>query len=69
LNSGLPVPWTHISSKNNLFAIFETSRARRIDGGVEERQKFKVLRDPEVMVILSCLASSQAQRLTSLRKS
>ena len=53
MDSVAPVPWVHISSKNNLFAIFEAARTRRIDGTVEERQKFKILRDPEVMVINS----------------
>ena len=52
MDSVAPVPWTHISSKQNLFAVFETVRTRSLDGSVEERKKFKVLRDPEVMVIL-----------------
>ena len=46
-----PVPWTHISSKRDLVAMFETVRTRSHDGTIEERKKFKVLRDPEVMVI------------------
>lgn len=52
MDSVAPVPWTHLASKNNLFAMFETARTRGLDGQVEERKKFKVLRDPEVMVIL-----------------
>ena len=51
MDSVAPVPWTHISSKRDLFAMFETARTRNLDGSVEERKKFKVLRDPEVMVI------------------
>ena len=51
MDSVAPVPWTHISSKQNLFALFETIRTRSLDGTIEERKKFKVLRDPEVMVI------------------
>ena len=51
MDSVAPVPWTHISSKRNLFAVFETVRTRGLDGSVEERKKFKVLQDPEVMVI------------------
>lgn len=45
-----PIPWIHLSSKNSLFAVFETSPVQLENGCVEERQKFKVLRDPEVMV-------------------
>ncbi len=47
----VPIPWIHLSSKNALFAIFETSPAQLEDGRVEERQKFKVLKDPEIMVL------------------
>jgi hypothetical protein len=50
IESVAPVPWVHVSSKNNLFAIFETAKTRRLDGTIEERPKFKVLRDPEIMV-------------------
>lgn len=45
-----PIPWIHLSSKNSLFAVFETSPVQLDNGRVEERQRFKVLRDPEVMV-------------------
>ena len=55
----VPIPWIHLSSRNALFAIFETSPTQLEDGRTEERQKFKVLRDPEVMVLglqsASCL--------------
>jgi hypothetical protein len=48
-----PIPWLHISTKNELFAVFETNCTQLGDGRVEQRQKFKVLRDPEVMVHMS----------------
>ena len=46
----VPIPWIHLSSKNALFAIFETSSVQLEDGRTAERQKFKVLKDPEIMV-------------------
>ncbi|EXJ91296.1 hypothetical protein A1O1_04406 [Capronia coronata CBS 617.96] len=53
-----PIPWIHLSSKNSLFAVFETSPVQLEDGRVEERQRFKVLRDPEVMEELDLNALS-----------
>lgn len=47
-----PIPWIHISGKSRLFAIFETNPVQLDDGRFEDRQKFKVLQDPEVMVYL-----------------
>ncbi|KIV83461.1 hypothetical protein PV11_05483 [Exophiala sideris] len=44
-----PIPWLHISGKNRLFAVFETSPTQMEGGRVEDRQKFKVLQDPEIM--------------------
>ncbi|KAK4948679.1 hypothetical protein LTR10_012683 [Elasticomyces elasticus] len=44
-----PIPWLHISGKNRLFALFETSPTQMEGGRVEDRQKFKVLQDPEIM--------------------
>lgn len=45
-----PIPWIHISANNRLFAVFETSSVRVEDGCFEDRQKLKVLQDPEIMV-------------------
>ncbi|KAL2428537.1 hypothetical protein ABEF91_008803 [Exophiala dermatitidis] len=53
-----PIPWIHLSSKNSLFAVFETSPVQLENGYVGERQKFKVLRDPEVMEELDLNALS-----------
>ena len=47
----VPIPWIHLSSKNALFALFETSLVQLEDGCTAERRKFKVLKDPEVMVL------------------
>ncbi|EXJ53907.1 hypothetical protein A1O7_09243 [Cladophialophora yegresii CBS 114405] len=54
----VPIPWIHLSSKNALFAIFETSPVQLEDGRTEDRQKFKVLKDPEVMEELDLNALS-----------
>ncbi|KIX98410.1 uncharacterized protein Z520_05711 [Fonsecaea multimorphosa CBS 102226] len=53
-----PIPWIHLSSKDALFAIFETSPVQLEHGRIEERQKFKVLQDPEVMEELDLNALS-----------
>ncbi|EXJ76380.1 uncharacterized protein A1O5_00888 [Cladophialophora psammophila CBS 110553] len=53
-----PIPWIHLSSKDALFAIFESSPVQLEDGRTEERQKFKVLQDPEVMEELDLNALS-----------
>jgi hypothetical protein len=45
-----PIPWIHLSSKTTLFGIFETVPVQLEDGSSEDRQKFKILNDPEVMV-------------------
>lgn len=47
-----PIPWIHLSSKNGLFAIFETSPTQLENAQLEDRPKLKVLKDPEVMVFL-----------------
>ena len=47
----VPIPWIHISSKNSLFAIFETCPVELDDSRTERRQRFKVVKDPEVMVL------------------
>jgi len=54
----VPIPWIHLSSKNSLFALFETSPTRLDNGQVEDRQKLKVLRDPEIMVHISSVVLS-----------
>ncbi|OAP62051.1 hypothetical protein AYL99_04254 [Fonsecaea erecta] len=53
-----PIPWLHIGNKKALFAIFETSPVQLEDGRIEQRQKFKVLQDPEVMEELDLNALS-----------
>lgn len=50
MDSAAPVPWTHLSSKDRLVVHLTTVRSRCLDGTVEERAKFRVLQDPEVLV-------------------
>lgn len=45
-----PIPWVHLSSKHDLFAILETVRILDFQGHLVETRVFKVLRDPEVVV-------------------
>lgn len=52
-----PIPWIHLSSKNALFAIFETSPTQYGDGRTEERPKFRILQDPETLVLGLVLSS------------
>ncbi len=45
-----PIPWTHISDKGHLFAVFENVAMQKYNGEVEESSQFKVLAEPDVMV-------------------
>jgi hypothetical protein len=45
-----PIPWTHISDKGHLFAVFETVTVLKYNGEVTEKSLFKVLAEPEVLV-------------------
>jgi len=52
-DSVAPIPWIHLSSKNSLYCVFDTISSQTENGVMEERQKFKVLQDREVMVRLT----------------
>lgn len=45
-----PIPWTHMSSTNNLFVLIEPSEVQTQQGVLEKRYRFKVLQDPNVHV-------------------
>ena len=50
-----PIPWTHLSSKTDLWAIFDTVRMEDSQGQVSTQRLFKVIKEPEVMVFsLKC---------------
>lgn len=49
-NSVGPLPWTHLPSHGNLFAIFDTVRTVRSDGRTTDSKRFKILQDPDVLV-------------------
>jgi hypothetical protein len=45
-----PIPWTHISDKGHLFAVFENVFLPKYDGIFEDKSQFKVLAEPELLV-------------------
>jgi hypothetical protein len=49
-DSNGPLPWTHLASRGELFAIFDTVRNVRSDGTIQDAKRFKILRDPDVLV-------------------
>lgn len=61
-----PIPWTHVSDKGHLFAIFEQVTVPKYDGQAEEKSQFKVLAEPEIMVGSMCLCSLRARKVPTL---
>ena len=45
-----PIPWTHVSDRGHLFAVFETVSLSKHNGTNYEKSQFKVLAEAEVMV-------------------
>ena len=45
-----PVPWTHVSTRGDLFAVFEDARSHSSQRNFRQEKSFRVIRDPEVMV-------------------
>jgi hypothetical protein len=45
-----PIPWTHISDRGHLFAVFETITIPRYSAGMEEKGQFKVLAGQDMLV-------------------
>ena len=45
-----PIPWIHLSTRGDLFAVFETIRVHHSSETIQEQSRFKVLKDPEMMV-------------------
>lgn len=45
-----PIPWTHISDKGHLFAVFENVATMKRDVESEEKSQFKVLAEAEILV-------------------
>ena len=50
-NKPRPIPWTHLSSRSNLFAVFENMRFQNSQGQVTDQRVFKVMQDPNIMVV------------------
>lgn len=49
-NSVGPLPWNHIVSHGDIFALFETVRTLNADGTTTDSKRFKIVQDPNVMV-------------------
>lgn len=49
-NSAGHLPWKHIVSQGDIFAVFETVRTLNADGTTKDSNRFKVLQDPNIMV-------------------
>ncbi|KPI39986.1 uncharacterized protein AB675_11442 [Cyphellophora attinorum] len=68
-DSNGPLPWTHLASRGELFAIFDTVRHVRSDGTIQDAKRFKILRDPDVLedIDLQILAS-ETKRAINMAK-
>jgi hypothetical protein len=66
-NSNGPLPWTHLLSQGDLFAVFETTRTLNSDGSTTDSRRFKVLQDPNIIVCLLTLVPFHLW-LTSVRR-
>lgn len=49
-NSVGPLPWNHIVSHGDIFALFETIKMIDADSTMRDSKRFKIVQDPDVMV-------------------
>jgi hypothetical protein len=49
-DSNSPIPWIHLSSKGNLFAVFEKCRSWDQQGQLHDQSRFRVRNGAEIMV-------------------
>ena len=49
-DSNAPIPWTHLSSKGSLFAVFEKSHSGDLQGHLHDKSRFRVTNNTKVMV-------------------
>ncbi|RMZ84581.1 hypothetical protein DV737_g1176, partial [Chaetothyriales sp. CBS 132003] len=63
MNSVAPVPWIHITNTVSLVAFFETRRSLSVQGDIQEKSIFKVLKDPEIMEELDLQALARESQL------
>jgi hypothetical protein len=49
-DSNAPIPWIHLSSKGNLFAVFEKCRTWDHQGQLHENSGFRVTNGADIMV-------------------
>lgn len=50
IDSTGPIPWTHLVSQGDIFAVFETVRTLDSDGATRDSKRFKIVQDPNIMV-------------------
>lgn len=62
-----PIPWTHLSSKSHLFAVFETTRTQNSQGHITDQRIFKVMQDPNIMVALPMTSVGISDSMTNLQ--
>jgi hypothetical protein len=60
-----PIPWTHISDKGQLFAIFANSRTPKHNAVSEQKSTLKVIAQPEVLVCTGRLAVGTCESSTN----
>lgn len=49
-NSSAPLPWIHVVSQGDIFAVFETKRTLSSDGSTKDTRRFKIVQDPNIKV-------------------
>ena len=55
-DSNAPIPWLHLSSKGNLFAVFQNGRTLDRLGHHQDQSRFRVVNGTEIMVRMSSRA-------------
>lgn len=48
---GGPIPWSHLTDEDTLFATFECPSPGDVLAGVSHTYRFQVLNEPEVLVL------------------
>ena len=54
-----PIPWIHLSSRDNLVAVFDILRFQSSQGDITESTILKVMKEAEVMVDILCYTKKE----------